>query len=178
MNVLIYESLDKKVRRFQYIRREDILERLKVDDGLLEVIPMRNPNILVKPYFDIDDSNPETISLSDILKMLSLEFQCEESDWVVATAPREDKISYHIVSKKYKTTVSKLRDISKRLARKTSVIDDKCLYFAISDELESGYFRLPNQSKKTINKNSPVLKVLVGNIEDFVVTMVGDLILF
>ena len=178
MNVLTYESLDKKVRKFEYIRREDIVSRLSRDDGLLEVVPMRNPNILVKPYFDIDDYNPERDLLIDIIKLLCLEFQCEQSDWVIASANREDKISYHIVSKKYKTTISKLRVITARLASITPVFDIKCLYFAITDELESGYFRLPNQSKKTINKSSPILKIVSGNIEDFVVTMVGDLILF
>lgn len=178
MNVLSYESPDKKNRNIFSIQRDELIERLKLDEGLIEVIPMRNPYILVRPYFDIDCIGNKADPLTDILETISETFQCNTDDWAIASAHRDTKLSYHIVCRKYKVTLQYLRFATKQILKKHPSIDEKCLYFSLTDDLESGYFRLPNQSKKSIHKESPPLKILHGNIEEFFVTDVKSLLYF
>jgi hypothetical protein len=66
--------------------------------------------------------------------------------------------------------VKELRVLTKNCAREYSVFDYRGLYFGIQDEMECGYFRLPNQSKKNINKEGPPMEIIAGNVRDFFVT--------
>jgi hypothetical protein len=175
MHILTYESKDKKFRQIEDITPNDLEILLEQDRGYIEVIPMRDPNIYVRIYFDVDQYDIQEDKISDIMHDICTEFKCGELDWAIASSNRPDKISYHITSTKYCITLSSLRRITKKLASVHSCIDTRPLYFGIADEYECGYFRLPNQTKTAIHKTAPPLKILRGSIGDFFVTNVSGL---
>ena len=57
-------------------------------------------------------------------------------------------------------------------------IDTTVYFFDMNDRGDNGFFRLPNQTKDSINKPSPPLKIESGDLSDFLVTDVGGLIEF
>lgn len=175
MYILTHESEDKKHRRIEKIAHDVLEKSLEEDKGYIEVIPMRDPNIYVRLYFDIDQYDTTKDIINDIIHEMSNEFKCSESDWAIASSNRPAKTSYHVTSTKYCVTLSSLRVVTKKLAKVYPCIDTRPLYFGISDAYECGYFRLPNQSKIAINKAAPPLKIIKGKIRDFFVTYVTEL---
>jgi formyltetrahydrofolate hydrolase len=175
MYILTHESTDKKHRQIENITPNDLELLLEQDRGYIEVIPMRDPSIYVRIYFDVDQYDIQEDKISEVMRDISTEFRCGELDWAIASSNRPDKISYHITSTKYCIKLSLLRTITKKLASIHSCIDTRPLYFGIADEYECGYFRLPNQSKTAIHKIAPPLNILRGSISDFFVTNVSGL---
>jgi hypothetical protein len=176
MKILKYENKTKTHRIIETVSTENLIERLNRDEGLLEVISIHDSNTNVRLFFDIDCYDKTNDPLQNVLHILNTYFKCETHDWAICSSNRTDKFSYHIVSKKLATTIKNLRIITKELAYKLNVFDDRMLYCSITDEFESIYFRLPNQSKKTINKQAPPLSVIQGHIEDFFITNMHNLI--
>lgn len=175
MNVLTFEStnkLHKKIKTISFYEAEKILE---TDNGLIEVINMRDPTRFVRIYFDIDESDTTSDPLNKAISMLCDRFQCNRQNWAIATANRNTKLSYHIVSKISSIRISDLRRITLDLEREFPVFDSKILFFGIDDPYESGYFRLPNQSKHVINKVGLPFRIIEGELKDFFVTDVSDL---
>lgn len=170
MKILIYESLDKKKRIIANIEPNILEKLLDRDFGLIEVIPMVNPNTNVRIYFDIDQYDVSFDPLNDILYEINRIFNCTNDEWAIASCIRETKLSYHIVSKTNKIMIKDLRIITKRLSETYNCIDTKHLYYSILDDTECGYFRLPNQTKRVINKKSPPLIIISGCISDFFIT--------
>ena len=64
------------------------------------------------------------------------------------------------------------------LNREFDAIDTSVYWFDMNDHHDNGSFRLPNQSKNSINKPGPPLKVETGDLRDFLVTDVEGLIEF
>ena len=170
MRILIFESVDKTRRTIVDIDPECLETQLENDLGFVEVIPMTDPNSLVRIYFDIDEPNTSIDPLNSILELLCDRFNCAKEDWAIASAHRIDKLSYHIVSKIKSISIFDLREETKFLKSKHSAFDTKLLYFGIMDSYECGYFRLPNQSKQVLNKVAPPFKIQSGSIRDFFVT--------
>lgn len=176
MYILFQENADKTKRVIQNMSSKDVLTLLESDNGCIEVIPMTDPNSNVRIFFDIDSTDKLDIDL--IVKHLSNVFGCNIEGWAIAESNRASKYSYHVVSTKYKITISELRNITKQLQTIYPCFDDRCLYFSIFDELECGYFRLPNQSKKGIRKDAPPLRIIKGELSDFFVTCSDELTFF
>lgn len=175
MKILIYETPDKKHRTTVDIEW-NVLERyLTKDLGWFEVIPMTDPYSYVRVFFDIDHINNSDDPLDEILSLISSHFNCDYSDWAIASSHRENKRSYHIVSKKYCIQLKKLRETTKLFHSKMSSFDENVLYFPLADKEQSGYLRLPNQTKYTIHKQAPPLKIESGSIREFFVTNLIEL---
>jgi len=170
MKILLSESVDKKIRVFKEIPYETVVENLIHDNNWIEVIDAYDPNNKVRIYFDIDGYRLEEDPLQKTLEELNTTFNCSNEDWAISCGNRKDKFSYHIVSKKYCIQLSDLRNITTRLHSKFKWIDHTLLFidmFAIDEYL---FFRLPNQSKNSINKSAPPMKVIQGELKDFIIT--------
>ena len=175
MNVLIFESINKVERKIINIPFSEIEKLLETDNGLIEVINMTDPFRVVRIYFDIDQPDISDDPLERVIAIICDVFKCDTSSWAIATANRETKLSYHIVSKTSSIRIVDLRRITLELEREFPVFDSKILFFGIDDPYESGYFRLPNQSKHVINKNGTPFHVIQGVLSDFFVTNVSEL---
>ena len=170
MKILTYESKNKKERTIVELTETDVENELKEDKGFVEVIPMRNHNIPVRIFFDIDQPNITEDPLERTMEIICKFTGCDVNSWAIASCHRSDKLSYHITSKTHCISIRELRELTKKCSREYSVFDYMGLYFSIEDEMECGYFRLPNQSKKVINKTAPPITILNGNVSDFFVT--------
>jgi hypothetical protein len=170
MKVLIYESVDKKTRTIKNISPEVLETELQEDNGLVEVIPMTDPNTYIRIHFDIDIYNINVDPIESIIEKICDYFNCTKLDWAIGTSHRSDKYSYHVVSRKFCMSIQSLRTVTKMFHTFFSEIDTRHLYFGIQDELECGYYRLPNQSKRVLNKQGPPIKIEYGHIRDFFVT--------
>jgi hypothetical protein len=172
MRVLYSETPDKSARSFLTLTKDALLERIKMDHGYHECIPMMNDNI-VRVYLDIDagGDNPAAI-LRNALDILNSRFDADDADWAVASCNRQEaiyKISYHILSRKYCMKLSALRILAKTL--NSMVPLDFSSYFPYNNDHEdNGYMRLPNQTKNSINKPAPALIVEAGDLWDFLIT--------
>jgi len=175
MRVLVKESLDKQTREILEISKFDLLEKLNYDHGYHEVINGFDHNKQIRVYFDIDDIQD---NLQDLLKRLCEYFSCEKSDWAISCGSREKKVSYHILSRKFSTSIKNLRRIHSILGKEFLGVDTTCLYFSMTDEDESMYLRFPNQSKNGVNKPAPPMKILQGEMEDFLITEFTNLTTF
>jgi len=176
MKILINESVDKKTRTIINVDKQELINRLATDLGYVEVIPMDDVNAYVRIYFDIDQPDVTDDPLEKVINMVSAKFACEKDTLSIASSHREGKLSYHIVSNKFAIQLKTLRRATRQLKTEYSVFDDKVLYFGLCDELECGYFRLPNQTKRALNKNAPPLTIMSGIIEDFFITDVQSLV--
>lgn len=176
MKILVDESVDKKTRTIINLDKQELIKRLADDLGYVEVIPMDDINTYVRIYFDIDQPDVSEDPLAKVIDMISSKVSCEPNTWSVASSHRPDKLSYHIVSNKYAVQLKTLRRMTRQLKTEYTVFDDKVLYFGLCDPLECGYFRLPNQTKRVINKNAPPLTIVSGIIEDFFITDVQSLV--
>lgn len=167
MRVLVKESLDKQTREILNISKDELLEKLKSDYGYHEVITGFDHNTIIRVYFDIDDIKDV---LEDLIKRLCEYFSCEKHDWAISCGSREGKVSYHILSRKYSISIKNLRNIQKELGKEFRGIDTTCLYFSMIDASECVYLRFPNQSKDGVNKPAPPMKIIQGEMEDFLIT--------
>ena len=183
MRVLTGESKDKTQRKTLDIPEEILIELLKEDHGFHEVIDMFDPNIELRVYFDIDAYNiDEHDVLSKSLELLNSTFKCTSDDWAISSCNRtikdEYKISYHILSKKYKMSLNNLRQLTSLLVKELPYIDTSAYWFSMGYSRDEGSLRLPNQSKNLINKEGEPLKIIQGSIGDFFVTVTHNLNLF
>ena len=172
MKILVKESIDKKTREILDISKTELLEKLKINHGYIEIINGFDDSALIRIFFDYDY---DIEMLDDLIVKLCEYFSCEKSDWAISCGSREDKVSYHIFSRKFCTSIRNLRNIYKELQPKFKCIDTVVMYFSIEDEDESMYLRLPNQSKDAINKDAPPMKIIQGQMEDFLVTDITNL---
>jgi hypothetical protein len=170
MKILTHESKDQQERTVVEMTESELEGELEDDKGLIEVIPMRDHKILVRVFFDIDQPKVSEDPFEKVMQIIYEKTGCRKEDWAVSKCHRIDKLSYHIVSKTHCISVKELRVLTKNCAREYSVFDYRGLYFGIQDEMECGYFRLPNQSKKSINKDGPPMEIIAGNVRDFFVT--------
>lgn len=170
MKILTYESKNQQERTVVEMTESELEKELEHDKGLIEVIPMRDHKILVRVFFDIDQPNVSEDPFEKVMEIINKKTGCHKEDWAISKCHRINKLSYHIVSKTHCTSVKELRVLTKKCAREYSVFDYRGLYFGIQDEMECGYFRLPNQSKKSINKDGPPMEIITGNVRDFFVT--------
>jgi hypothetical protein len=179
MKILYGESEDKLQRNMCYIPKEKLIIMLKTDHGFHEVINMFDPSILLRIYFDIEGYNVDSKKvLDESLDILNNYFKTNSDCWAIAECNREEKTSYHILSKKYKISLSNLRLLGNDLEKKLSYIDTSAYWFSMGYSADEGSLRLPNQSKKSINKDGPPLKILQGELEDFFVCTFDNLELY
>jgi len=133
---------------------------------------MHNPNDELRIFFDIDADIDDTelvkTTIVNILRTIG-------GEWAICSSHRKNKTSFHFYSKDYKTTLFKLRDLTKKLAKESSWFDVTILYFNIMDAMEHGYCRLPNQSKNAVNKTAPPLILEEGTLADCLITDIEGL---
>jgi hypothetical protein len=107
-------------------------------------------------------------------------FKTTNENWAISNGSRivekDYKISYHILSKKYKMSLSDLRRLVQKLHK--PYIDDSAYWFSMYYNRDEGSLRLPNQSKKGINKIGAPMTIVQGSISDFFVTDTSGLTLF
>jgi len=175
MRILVSEKVDKTERLYLDIPRNHLTQLLQSDHGYHEVIPMENPSIPLRVYFDIEEySNLDM--LDEILTILNSLFKTTNDDWAVCCGSRDTKISYHIISKKYKMSLNDLRKLATKINK--PYIDTTAYWFTMEYDYDEGSLRLPNQSKISINKEGTPLKILQGDISDFFVTETDGLELY
>lgn len=175
MKVLKYESCDKTCRIIEDVDINEVSSLLTSDNGLVEAISTHDSRILVRLFFDIDTYNMKNDPLNEAILILNNFFRCSTDQWAVATSSREDKYSYHIVSRSNCCTLRDLRQFTQNLNSISDIFDPRMLCCSLDDPYECIYFRLPNQSKKVIHKSSPPLKILSGELLEFVISDVRGL---
>jgi len=178
MRILVAETADKQNKTIVEIDCVYLLKELQQDHGWHEVIPMYDSNVPLRVYFDIDalDQDPKAV-LEETLAILNARFHTTKEEWAIASCHRDSKVSFHILSRRYKCSLRKLRDFANSLHREKKWIDLSVYWFSPSDRIEEGSLRLPNQSKGAIHKEGPPLIVEQGNLAEFLVTDVSGLIL-
>ena len=184
MRILSSETKDKASRVIRAIAVDELLDQLREDRGYHEVIPMIDSNVLVRIYVDIDcySGSPSSTVLYMALQALNDRFKLTDNDWAVCSCHRMEcdlyKTSYHIISRRHSIRLNTLRSIMNKLKLTVNSIDTTVYFFDMNDRGDNGFFRLPNQTKDSINKPSPPLKIESGDLSDFLVTDVGGLIQF
>jgi hypothetical protein len=170
MRILTFESPDKKQQVIEEIAYDDLLLKLKEDHGLVEVIEAYDQNVKVRVYFDLDSTIE--IPLTQVLDELTSIFN---SSWAISDGCREGKYSYHIVSKDLCISLKNLRTITNKLTAKFPCVDYTLLCLSIPVTTELLFYRFPNQSKRTINKSGPPMRIIEGELKDFIVTWIEGL---
>ena len=173
MIILVKETAARKVRTLLEFSKEELLEKIKDDNGYHEGICCRNPNTIIRVFFDYDWDKE---GLEDLLKTLCEEMNCEKTDWAISCGTREGKVSYHILSKKFCMSINNLRILHRKLHKEHKCIDFTILHVSMTDETECAFLRLPNQSKDGVNKPAPPMRILQGELCDFLVTDIEGLI--
>lgn len=174
MRILVHESKDKETRNILDIPKQHLLHLLKIDNGYHEVIPMEDPAKELRVYFDIEEYHNGIFVdiLEEALNVFNKIFNTNNDDWAISDGSRflekDFKTSYHILSKKYKMTLADLRRLSMQLNK--SYIDTTAYWFSMFYGKDEGSLRLPNQSKKGINKEGTPMSIMQGSIADFFVT--------
>ena len=177
MKILYGESVDKKQRYMIDLPKPLLIELLEKDRGFHEVIDMLDPNVPLRIFFDIETyDNDEHKILEESFSILNTYFNCVNNDWAVSSCNRNTKVSYHFMSKKYKTSLNNLRMIANDM--KCKYIDTSAYWFSMGYQSDEGSLRLPNQSKTSINKEGPPMKIVQGTIEDFFVSATENLELY
>ena len=176
MKILISETEDKIQRTIIDIPKEHLVKLLESDHGYHEVIPMEDPSIPLRVYFDIEEYSNKDM-LDEVLCILNTIFKTTNEDWAITNGSRQIdtqyKISYHIMSKKYKMSLSNLRKLAAKINK--PYIDTTAYWFSINYGYDEGSLRLPNQSKDSINIEGSPMKILQGDIHDFFITDTKDL---
>ena len=172
MRILISETKDKEIRKILDIPKQHLIKLLESDYGYHEVIPMEDPKILLRIYFDIEDYDTKDM-LNEILTILNNIFQTTNDDWAASCGSRESKISYHIMSTKYAMSLINLRRLAKKIDK--HYIDTTAYWWSMNYGYDEGSLRLPNQSKNSINKEGTPMKILQGKIQDFFITDINNL---
>jgi hypothetical protein len=174
MKVLASESHDKQVQNILEIPYEDVLKGIENDQNWHEVIAAHDPKVSVRAYFDVDCAQKED-PLKIALEVLNSEFKCDDADWAVSSGSRPDKFSYHILSKKHCLPLQDLRRLTFKLNAEHAWFDVSAICISMTASHENLFLRFPNQSKDSINKPAPPMKILRGNLKDFFVTQVSGL---
>ena len=175
MKILLSEAKNKLTREIIELSREEVLEGMVRDQGWIEVFEMYYPYSKVRLFFDIDTKVICDNILELSLKEINTVFGCTDSDWAISCGSRENKISYHILSKKYRITLENLRRITMKLKQKYLWFDETLLYISMESNHEFGFLRLPNQSKDSINKPAPPMAILQGELADFLISDIDSL---
>jgi hypothetical protein len=171
MKVLASESRDKKIQNILEIPYEDVLKGIEADQNWHEVVAAYDPKVLVRAYFDIDCAQKED-PLKPALGALNAVFGCSDADWAVSCGSREGKFSYHILSTKYCLPLQDLRRLTFKLNAEHAWFDVSAICISMTATHENLFLRFPNQSKDSINKPAPPMKILQGDLKDFFVTQV------
>jgi hypothetical protein len=176
MKILLSEAKNKLTREIIELSREEVLEGIVKDQGWVEVFEMYYPSSTVRLFFDVDFAGTATENILDLsLKAINATFGTTDADWAICCGSREKKVSYHILSKRYKITLEALRKVAAKLKSQHSWFDDTLLYITLESNHELGFLRLPNQSKDSINKPAPPMVILQGDLADFLVTDIEHL---
>ena len=170
MKILLSEAKNKLTREIIELSREEVLEGMVKDQGWVEVFEMYYPSSTVRLFFDVDAATAQENILDLSLKAINAQFGTVDADWAICCGSREKKISYHILSKRYKITLDALRKVAAKLKRQHAWFDDTLLYISLESNHELGFLRLPNQSKDSINKPAPPMTILQGDLADFLVS--------
>jgi hypothetical protein len=174
MKLLVSETLDKSSREFIELPYETVLEGIKSDNGWHEVIDMFSDDNEVRMYFDIDSYNTcKDFVLRSTLDKLNLMLGCTDKDWAICDGSFDRKVSYHILSRRYKCKLAHLRKFHKKLG--FHWVDYGVYWYERNEPTDQAYFRLPNQSKQSINKCGGPLSILQGDISDFFITITEGL---
>ena len=170
MHVLTYESPDKQQQTIEELSYEEVLLGLQEDHGWHEVINAYDQNNIVRVFFDIDSYDETDDTLPSCLEELNSIFNCTSDDWAVSNGSRPGKISYHVVSKRFCITLKYLRQITSGLNNKLPCVDHTLLFISMEASNELLFFRLPNQHKHALNKLGTPMRVVQGELKDFIVT--------
>lgn len=175
MLILVSEYKDKSQRKYIDVEPEILLKIIENDYGLHEVINMLDSNIKIRLFFDIELENVDDydIVLHNTLEVLNNFYNTENKDWAITSANINNKASYHIYSKKYCIKLNKIRNDIKTLSYPT--IDEKVYYFSLNFNKDEGSLRLPNQSKKSINKEGGIHRLIQGELKDCLITQINGL---
>lgn len=176
MLILVNESLDKKNKNYIDVESDFLLKIIENDYGLHEVINMYNSDIILRLFFDIEMENVDDydIILENTLDILNKYYNATNEDWAITSANLNNRASYHIYSKKYCIKLSKLRNDVKKISYPT--IDEKVYYFSFNNPKDEASLRLPNQSKKGINKEGGIHKLIQGELKDCLITKFDNLL--
>ncbi len=175
MRILLSESMNKSVQTVCDVSKEDLLKLIENDIGCHEVIPMMDPSVHVRIYFDVDvlNKSPEEIlktSLSTINGLL----KTTDDEWAISDGSRQTekgfKSSFHILSKYHTLSIQELRNLAERINTPLKKVDPTVYWFKESDRREQGFFRFPNQSKGSIQKEGIPMKIIQGELKDFLIT--------
>jgi hypothetical protein len=170
MKILLSEAKNKLTREIVELSREEVLKGMVVDNFWHEVIEMYYPDIKIRVVFDVDAGSKAEHVLEKSLEAINRQFGTVDADWAICCGSREKKVSYHILSKRYRITLDDLRKITTKLKSQHSWFDDTLLYISLESNHELGFLRLPNQSKDSINKPAPPMTILQGDLPDFLVS--------
>jgi len=156
------------------LNRSLVLEAIaaREDHGWHEIIPMYDSGIPIRIFFDIDwDRDRESSDLlQQTLSTINLRFSTVDDDWAIASCHRDDKLSFHILSRRYTITLHQLRTVAKELvAAGLSWIDTSAYWYQPHDRQEYGSLRLPWQSKGAVNKVGPPIRIEFGEPADFLI---------
>jgi len=178
MRILISETKDQKKRDFLDISKPELVFALEKDNGWHEVIDMFDSENEVRLYFDIDSYKilDPLIVKNETLTVLNRVFLTNNADWAICSANTSEKVSYHIMSRKYKCSLKILRKIVHDL--NIEWIDKSVYWYDRNERMDQGYMRFPNQSKTSINKIGAPLTIEQGSISDFFITDTENLTLF
>ena len=170
MRILTHESPDKTVRRYRDISRDELLAclRSREDHGWHEVIPMLDSGQPVRVYFDVDAEGLDPVELrAQILSDLVRVFGGMAEHWAIASCHRDNKASFHVLSRLYRMPLRKLRQLTAQFPW----ADTSAYWFSFQAGVaEEGSLRLPWQSKGAVNKAGPPLVIEAGDEADFLVT--------
>jgi hypothetical protein len=168
MRILTSETIDKSSRTFIELPIDKVIEGLEEDNGWIEVIDMFDPDSEVRIYFDIDTcKHDKDFVKRSTLDALNMRLSTVDSDWAVCQGHREERVSYHILSRKYKLSLRDLREFC--ILLDLPWVDKSVYWYDWREPTDVNYFRLPNQSKKAINKEGGPLLIEEGLYEDFLI---------
>ena len=175
MRILISETPDRTRRTFLDLPMPEVIQKITEDHGWFEVINMFDPDRELRMFFDVDAPEQDDVTRKT-LDALNERFTASDEDWAICNGSRPGKISYHILSRKYKCSLRFLRSVSKDLG--LSWIDTSVYYYDHKEPTDQGYFRLPNQSKGSIHKEGGPLLVEQGELSEFIVMNTEGLVSF
>lgn len=168
MKILTGETLDKTSRTFIELPIQDVVLGLGEDNGWFEVIDMFDPDSELRMYFDIDTCKHDKDDVKrKTLDTLNMRLETTDSDWAICQGHRDNRVSYHILSRKYKCSLRALREFV--FALDLPWIDKSVYWYDHKEQTDENYFRLPNQSKTSINKTGGPMLIEQGNTEDFLI---------
>jgi hypothetical protein len=176
MRVLVSETPDKQTQRVLTLSPARLTALIREDYGIHEIIPMIDPEIWIRPFFDIDmdvsGGEPDAgVVLDMVLTRLNQLFGCSDDAWAIASRCRSEKVSFHVVGRHWAVTLQYLRKCAALL---NDLVDTSVYWPPLWNTYEEGSFCLPNQSKGGINKEGGPLTVIQGELSDFFVTLTAD----